>query len=261
MTRINDPAGFRLDEPLQTAESEHETAARRESVPAELAVVIPTLNERENVAVPVGRLDAVRSGIRWEAVFVDDDPPDGTADTVRALARRRGKLRCIPKLVGHVVPIRLLLFAMIGGIGVSTHLAVLRLAIGAFGIAFPAGQAIAAATAMTGNFLLNNIFTYRDRRLGGRALARGLLSFCAVCGIGVAANVALASHLFASGCPWWLAAIGGAGVSVLWNCAMASKLVWRPHPRAPARRLPTAATAAGRPGAAAPPPALTWAAD
>jgi len=41
------------------------------SPPVELAVVIPTLNERENVAALVSRLGTALSGIRWEAVFVD----------------------------------------------------------------------------------------------------------------------------------------------------------------------------------------------
>jgi dolichol-phosphate mannosyltransferase len=135
-----------------------------------------------------------------------------------------------------VITRRFFLFAMIGGIGVVTHLATLHLAIGAFGIAFPAGQAIAATTAMTGNFLLNNAITYRSRRLRGRALVRGLFGFYGVCGIGLAGNIVLAAHLFAAACPWWLAAIGGATVSVMWNYAMSSALVWRPRAPAPMRR-------------------------
>ena len=137
---------------------------------------------------------------------------------------------------GPIVTSRFFWFAMIGGIGVLTHLATLRLAIGAFGIAFPAGQAIAATTAMTGNFLLNNAITYRSRRLRGRALVRGLFGFYGVCVIGLAANIVLAAHLFAAACPWWLAAIGGATLSVMWNYAMSSALVWRPRAPAPMRR-------------------------
>jgi putative flippase GtrA len=156
-----------------------------------------------------------------------DRPPTAENHPATALLRR-----LLP-----VAPVRLLLFATIGGIGVSTHLVVLRLALGVFGIAFPVGQAMAAAVATTGNFLLNNILTYRDRRLRGSALARGLFSFYAVCGIGVAANVTLAAHLYAGACPWWLAAIGGAAVSALWNYAISSAVVWR-SPRAAASGPP-----------------------
>src|SRR5436309_1012548 len=55
----------------------------------ELAVIIPTLNERDNVPLVVERLNQALAGFSWEAIFVDDDSPDGTADAVRALARRR----------------------------------------------------------------------------------------------------------------------------------------------------------------------------
>jgi len=39
------------------------------------------------LAGAVRRLDAALQGHRWEAVFVDDDSPDGTAAEVRAAAQ------------------------------------------------------------------------------------------------------------------------------------------------------------------------------
>src|SRR6185437_6847223 len=66
--------------------------------PVELAVVIPTLNERDNVPVVVQRLNRVLAGISWEAIFVDDDSPDGTADAVRDAAGIQGNIRCIQRL-------------------------------------------------------------------------------------------------------------------------------------------------------------------
>src|SRR4051812_44631672 len=64
----------------------------------ELAVVIPTLNERDNVPIVVQRLNRVLAGIAWEAIFVDDDSPDGTADVVRGLARNQPNIRCLQRL-------------------------------------------------------------------------------------------------------------------------------------------------------------------
>ena len=358
--------------------------------PIELAVVIPTLNERENVSALVDRLGSVLAGISWEAVFVDDDSPDGTADLVRELGQQQSNIRCVQrlgrrglssaciagilassapfiavmdgdmqhdetllpnmlamikereldvvvgtrysasgsvgdwqksrvlisglasrlarfvvkaeltdplsgffviarsafaaamrdlsgqgfkilldifsssprplafaelpfhfrrrvhgeskldtlvaweyltllldKLAGPIIPVRFLLFAMIGGFGVMTHLAALWLAIYPFGIPFAAGQAIATIIAMTGNFLLNNLFTYRDRRLHGQALVTGLLSFYVVCGLGAAANVGIAAHLFVANHSWWLAGLSGAAIGAVWNYAMSSVFIWR----------------------------------
>ena len=64
----------------------------------ELAIVVPTYNERPNVGELVSRLDATLQGCRWEVVFVDDDSPDGTADQVRALAQADPRVRCIRRL-------------------------------------------------------------------------------------------------------------------------------------------------------------------
>jgi len=382
--------------------SASDTAAQ----PIELAVVIPTLNERENVAALIDRLGTALAGIRWEAVFVDDDSPDGTADLVREIGQRQTNIRCIQrlqrrglssaciegilassapfiavmdadmqhdeallpmmlatikerqldvvvgtrfgangsvgdwqrhrvlasslaswlarlvvkaeltdplsgffviarsafaatmrelsgqgfkilldifassprplafaelpfhfrrrvhgeskldtlvaweylsllldKLAGHVIPVRFLSFAMIGGFGVLIHLAALWLAVYPLEISFAVGQAIATIVAMTGNFLLNNLFTYRDRRLHGRALLAGLLSFYAVCGLGAAANVGIAAHLFDANHSWWLAGLGGAAIGAVWNYAMSSVFIWRSRPpAAPARQAQASIT-------------------
>jgi dolichol-phosphate mannosyltransferase len=369
------------------------------ALPIELAVVIPTLNERENIAALVDRLCIVLAGIRWEAVFVDDDSPDGTADLVRELGQRQSNIRCVQrlgrrglssaciegilasstpfiavmdadmqhdeallpdmlamikdreldvvvgtrygingsvgdwqrsrvvistvasrlarlvikaeltdplsgfflitrgafaqtmrnlsgqgfkilldifassprplafaelpfhfrhrvhgaskldtlvaweyltllldKLAGPIIPVRFLLFAMIGSFGVLTHLATLWLAVYPFGIPFAAGQTSATIIAMTGNFLLNNLFTYRDRRLRGRGLVTGLLSFYAVCGLGAAANIGIASHLFVANHSWWLAGLGGAAIGAVWNYAMSSVFIWRSRAAAAPRQ-------------------------
>jgi dolichol-phosphate mannosyltransferase len=364
----------------------------------ELAVVVPVLNEADNVAPLIERLNRALAGVRWEAIFVDDDSPDGTADVVRALARLQGNIRCVQrlgrrglssaciegilsstapyiavmdgdlqhdetllpqmlarikaqrldvvvasryteagsvgdwqrsrvvisdvagrlsrlivkadltdpmsgffmverdafaaamrsltgqgfkilldffassprplafaevpltfrqrlhgeskldtlvaweylmlvlqKLVGPAVPVRFLLFSLIGALGVGTHLLTLWFGTHLLAIAFPVAQAAATVVAMTGNFLLNNLFTYRDRRLRGRGLVTGLISFYAVCGAGAAANVGVASYVAGGHHSWWLAGLAGAAVSVVWNYAMSSIFTWSGSP-APAAR-------------------------
>lgn len=354
-----------------------------------LSVVIPTLNERDNVEPLLELLTAALAGASWEAVFVDDDSRDGTADQVRAIARRDPRVRCVQriarrglataciegvlataspyvavidadlqhderllpemlalledgtaelvigsryvagggvgewqrgrarisglatrlahlvcrtevadplsgffmcrrevferamrrlsgqgfkilldllasspeplrvvelpyvfrqrrhgeskldtlvaweygmlladKLVGRVVPVRFMLFTLVGGTGLAVNLAVLWLCLGLFGLGFAVSQSIATVAAMTSNFTLNNQFTYRDLRLRGAALVRGLVIFYLICGLGAVANVGAASWVFAENRVWWLAGIAGSLVGVVWNFAMSSVFTW-----------------------------------
>lgn len=64
----------------------------------ELAVVIPTFNESANVAALVSKLDQALVGRSWEAIFVDDNSPDGTADIARELGRSDPRVRVIQRI-------------------------------------------------------------------------------------------------------------------------------------------------------------------
>jgi len=68
-------------------------------VPAiELSIVLPTFKEQGNVAELVRRLDAALTGVAWEAIFVDDNSPDGTAETAKAIAMRDPRVRCLRRV-------------------------------------------------------------------------------------------------------------------------------------------------------------------
>lgn len=355
---------------------------------AELTVVVPTYNERDNIDALLGRLEAALAGIAWEVVYVDDDSPDGTAAAIRRIAGSDPRVRClhrigrrglssavvegmlassapylavidadlqhdekllprmlaamkaekldvvvgsrhvagggagtwnrrrvaisdvatrlarlviskelsdpmsgffmisrpafdrtvrhlsgqggfkvlldlfastptpfrfkelpytfadrqhgeskldgfvvweylmllIEKLAGGYLPGRFLSFAVIGGLGVFVHFATLMAAMQF--AAFTTAQAIATVVAMTSNFVLNNLLTYRDRRLTGRRFFTGLLSFYAVCSLGAAANVGIASAAFAQNYTWWVSGLAGVIVGVVWNYALSSFLTW-----------------------------------
>jgi dolichol-phosphate mannosyltransferase len=356
----------------------------------ELTIVVPAFNERDNVVPLLDRLNTVLAGIAWEVIYVDDDSPDGTAEAVRAAARRDTRVRCIQrigrrglagaciegilassapyvavmdadlqhdeailpqmldalrgescdmvvgsryvpgggvgdwdagrqrasslatrlarlvtkadiadpmsgffmmrrtvfeqvmrglstqgfkilldilataetpvrikeipfqfrqrvageskldtlvawefamlladKLVGHVVPVRFLLFALIGGLGVFVHMGVLATGLKLFGLSFVAAQTTAAIVAMTVNFILNNLFTYADRRLKGWRMLRGLVSFYVICSFGTAANIGIASYLFQEQQVWWVAGIAGIVVGSVWNYAVSSIFTWK----------------------------------
>jgi dolichol-phosphate mannosyltransferase len=64
----------------------------------ELSVIVPTYKERGNVAELVRRLDAALAGIAWEAIYVDDNSPDGTAGAVKEIAARDPRVRCLKRV-------------------------------------------------------------------------------------------------------------------------------------------------------------------
>ncbi len=133
----------------------------------------------------------------------------------------------LAKLTHDVVSLRFLLFAMVGSIGLFVHFAALYVALEAFDLPFPNAQGTAALCAMTSNFILNNFLTYRDQRLKGLAILRGLLLFYLVCSVGLLANVGVAWSVFDQEPIWWLAGASGALMGVVWNYAMSGLFVWR----------------------------------
>jgi dolichol-phosphate mannosyltransferase len=355
----------------------------------ELTVVIPTFNERDNVAPLTLRLDKALQGVAWQAIFVDDNSPDGTADAVKALAAHDPRILCLkrvgrrglagavlegamasaapyvgvidadlqhdetllprmleslrtgevdlaigtramteaglgqglspmrqagsrlanwlarqvlrakisdpvsgffmirrnlidrvaphlssqgfkvlfdiiasqpspPRIVefpyvfaerqagdskmdgriiieylglilakftGNLIPPRALIFFLVGASGLVVQLAVVNVCHGA-GLGFMVSQVTGAITAMTSNFLINNMFTYRDRRLRGLKLLTGYLRFCALCGVGLLANVAVANLVHEHTPLWWLASAAGAFAGAAWNYVSTSLAVW-----------------------------------
>ena len=359
------------------------------ALPAAVSIVIPTMNERDNVGLVVERLRAVLTDIAWEVVFVDDNSTDGTWKAVRAMARQDARVRCIrrigrrglstaciegilatsaplivvmdgdlqhdetvlprmletlqsqdcdlvvasryvdqgdigdwsegrarisrvatrlagivnksaikdpmsgffalrrevfdatveqlsgqgfkllldicasaqtplrvvevpyrfkprehgeskldalvawefvmllaDKLFGGFVPVRFILFIMVGGSGVFVHMLALWTLMQGFAVGFAVAQTAASFVAMTSNFFLNNLLTYRDKRLRGGRLVKGLLSFYIVCGIGTAANVGAASFIFGNAHSWWFAGLAGVVIGSVWNYAVSSIITW-----------------------------------
>lgn len=357
---------------------------------AELTVVVPTFNERDNVEEVVRRLDACLKNCRWEVLFVDDDSPDDTARLVHALGQRDSRVRCLrrigrrglstaciegmlasnapylavidcdlqhdetllprmlsvlredavdvvvgsryldggglgewsrsralisrlsarlsrtvvradvadpmsgffmirrgafeeaarnlsgmgfkilldilassprplrlkelpyqfrvrqsgdskldsqavwdygmlllDKLIGHVLPIRFVAFTLVGALGVLVHLIVQASLLEGFKTSFVTSQAVATMAAMTSNFALNNILTYRDLRLRGWQWLRGWFSFSIACSVGALANVGIATYIFRLETTWVLAAMAGIIVGAVWNYAVTTVYTWR----------------------------------
>ena len=132
----------------------------------------------------------------------------------------------LDKLIGRAVPVRFAVFALIGAAGIFVHLLVLWL-VSLLGFNFTISTSVAVLAAMTWNFVLNNIITYRDQRLRGRAFMAGLASFYAIGAVGAVANIGIAQLLFEEGKSWWLGGFSAAIIGVVWNFTMSSFFTWR----------------------------------
>ena len=130
------------------------------------------------------------------------------------------------KTIGRIVPVRFLMFSLIGGLGVLVHMAALTILLKGFALGFTIAQAVAAGTAMVFNFALNNILTYRDQRLKSWAWLKGLSSFMIACSIGAIANVGIAIYLFENKTQWIVAALAGVLVGAVWNYAVTQLYTW-----------------------------------
>ena len=128
------------------------------------------------------------------------------------------------KLTGDLISPRLVFFGLVGASGVLVHMAALWGAQVALPFAY--AQGLAAVTAMTSNYFVNNAVTYRDRRLKGWRLASGYLRFCLLCAVGLAANVAVGAELHAHGLAWPLAGLAGAACGAVWNYVSTYLGVW-----------------------------------
>jgi dolichol-phosphate mannosyltransferase len=130
------------------------------------------------------------------------------------------------KLTNNAVPARFLPFCLVGLTGIGAHLRLLRLLLVA-DLSFGAAQILATIGAIGWNFVLNNLFTYRDQRLGGWRFLSGLVRFEVICAIGAISNVGIAAWIYDYNSVWWIAGLGGVLIGTVWNFVVSAAFVWR----------------------------------
>jgi dolichol-phosphate mannosyltransferase len=131
------------------------------------------------------------------------------------------------KLFGKVVPVRFILFCLVGLTGLAVHLIVLSLFQLFINTQFILSQTIATYVAMTSNYFLNNSFTYRDKKLHGKQLFLGLMSFYLVCSLGALINIGFAELLYQKNIHWTIAGAAGALIGAIWNYILSSMFTWK----------------------------------
>jgi dolichol-phosphate mannosyltransferase len=133
----------------------------------------------------------------------------------------------VSRYTGGFIPVKFLLYGLVGFSGLFVHMATLFALNGIVGVTFATSQFVATFAAMTSNFIFNNEVTYAHRKLKGPRFFTGLLTFYIVCGIGALANVSIAVRLF----EWdWSASVAGftgALMSAVFNYAVTKLVTWR----------------------------------
>jgi len=131
------------------------------------------------------------------------------------------------KFIGRLLPARFISFAAVGFSGIFVNLFFLWIFHQLASIDFIFAQMAATLVAMTSNYIMNNQFTFPDRKLAGKGFFAGLASFYLACSIGAVINVAVADFFYLRSFAWWLAGTFGAVSGAVWNYATTSTFTWR----------------------------------
>jgi dolichol-phosphate mannosyltransferase len=120
-------------------------------------------------------------------------------------------------------------FGLVGASGVLVNEGLLMLLHGLAGLPLEWGSALAVESSIISNFVLNDIFTFRDRRLPGRpAYFRRLAKFNLVSLGGLLINTGLLMALTQlAGMDYRLANLIGIAVAFLWNFFINTRWTWR----------------------------------
>ena len=131
------------------------------------------------------------------------------------------------KSFGKILPLRFIMFIMMGMVGAGVNVAVLAILYGGGMFGFLTSHIIGAMAAMSINFFLNNSITYSDKKLKGVRLVSGLALFYVLCSFGLFFNVLVAERVVDAAGSWVLAGFLGAVVGAVWNYATNTTLNWR----------------------------------
>lgn len=125
------------------------------------------------------------------------------------------------------LPVKFFSFASVGLLGVVVHLFFLTLLHQWLMISFIESQAAATFIAMTNNYFLNNITTFKNQRRSGKQHFAGLLSFYLACSVGALINLACANLLYQYHFNWAIAGLIACFSGALWNFCAAVMFTWR----------------------------------
>ena len=129
--------------------------------------------------------------------------------------------------LGRVIPRKAISFGIVGASGVIVQFVVAYTLMFAFKLDFYNALPFAVITAATSNYLINNILTFRNKRLRNKALIIGLIKFLFVSTLPIIANVGLATSFYNNiSTNTFFSQLAGIIVVFIWNYVASSRLVW-----------------------------------
>ncbi len=132
----------------------------------------------------------------------------------------------LSQILNGRVSIRFILFCMVGLSGIFVQLLITGLAM-LLTNQFPTSQTLGIIAAMTSNYFLNNIITFKERKLKSLDLIRGLFSFYLICSLGAFTNIAIATYVFNFSSNWLISSFIGACIGAVWNFTLTSIFTWK----------------------------------
>lgn len=127
----------------------------------------------------------------------------------------------------RVIPKRAISFGMASSIGAFVQLLSTQILMSFFKISFERSIYISVYFAATSNYLINNSLTFRNNRLEGFLLLRGLIKFMIVISLPLFANIGLATIFYNNiNSNPILAQVAGIVVVFVWHYAASSRFVW-----------------------------------
>ena len=132
----------------------------------------------------------------------------------------------VMRAIERFIPLTFIKFSLIGGLGILFHYVILTFLLGLNVLDFSASQLTTSYVVMISNFLLNNKYTFSDKRLHGGQLLIGLIKFMFFCSFGALISLAFAFYLKGAGFSLVAAGVLGTIAGSLWNYALNIFYTW-----------------------------------
>ena len=133
----------------------------------------------------------------------------------------------IHSFIRRIIPRRAVSFALVGSSGVFVQLFIIYFLMAVSSLTFEQVLPVGVIVAASSNFIINNLLTFRTKKLVGKKFCLGLFKFLLVSSLPIIANIGITTLFYSQlSVNTFISQIGGIIVVFIWNYAASSKVVW-----------------------------------